>query len=222
MLGIEVPGIDVDVPDDDGADEDARASVFATAKDPVSLAQLSIQEVSGNSTLVNHLATRPNAELLNRVLDPSLRRLPGQPPAARRSSRPPSSTGWRPRRWTPSRTGSTRGRPRWRPAGWRRCAPSAGAAATSAGSGTSRTCGRAPSRSAAATCTRPRCRTPPPPRSCARATSPAASRPTAPWPWTSARRGYAARWTCSKASAAASPSARCSATGSSAACGTAG
>ncbi len=88
VLGIEVPGIDVDLPVDDGSDNDAPVSVFATAKDPVSLAQVSIQEVSGNSTLVNHLATRPNAELLNRVstrrfgaFRASLQRLVGLPTA---------------------------------------------------------------------------------------------------------------------------------------------
>ena len=85
VLDLELTGINLDVRDDGTGDEDARTSVFATATDSVSLAQLSIQEVSGNSTLVNHLATRPNAELLNRVSDTSLRRLPGQPSAARGS-----------------------------------------------------------------------------------------------------------------------------------------
>ena len=86
VLDLEVSRIDVGDTDGNDAGDDAGTSVFATAKDPVSLAQLSIQEVSGNSTLVNHLATRPNAELLEPGLDPSVRRLPGQPPAARRPS----------------------------------------------------------------------------------------------------------------------------------------
>ena len=87
VLGIEVRGVD-DVSGDDGADEDAPSSIFATAQDPVSLAQLSISEVSGNASLVNHLATTTNAELLNRVptrrfgaFRASLQRLVGLPTA---------------------------------------------------------------------------------------------------------------------------------------------
>ncbi len=100
VLGIEVRGIDVDVPGDDSGHDagdagdagdsgsDAPASVFATAKDPVSIAQLSIQEVSGSSSLVNHLAAKTNAELLRRVTTrrfgafrASLSRLVGLPTA---------------------------------------------------------------------------------------------------------------------------------------------
>ncbi|HYJ26358.1 MAG TPA: hypothetical protein VEW73_01510, partial [Nocardioides sp.] len=88
VLDLEVSRIDVGDTNGNGAGDDAGTSVFATAKDPVSIAQLSIQEVSGNSTLVNHLATRPNAELLNRVstrrfgaFRASLQRLVGRPTA---------------------------------------------------------------------------------------------------------------------------------------------
>ena len=88
VLDLELTGINLGVRDDGTGDEDARASVFATATDSVSLAQISIQEISGNSTLVNHLATRPNAELLNRVstrrfgaFRASLQRLVGRPTA---------------------------------------------------------------------------------------------------------------------------------------------
>ena len=88
VLDLEVSRINVGDTNGNGAGDDAGTSVFATAKDPVSLAQLSIQEVSGNSTLVNHLATRANAELLNRVstrrfgaFRASLQRLVGRPTA---------------------------------------------------------------------------------------------------------------------------------------------
>ena len=206
--------------------DDAPSSApVATATDPVELAQdRAIQEVSGNRTLANHLATTARTPSCSTASRPAASRAFRASLAAARRARPrPSSTGspastldcvshrldaWvtslATRRLDALRTERGRGsyvggfgyvedlRPSAEPV--------------------SRGYLHAPVDR----------RTRRPPRSCARATSPAASADGHARRRPQLDAGVAARWSCSTASAGASRSARCSATASSAACATGG